>query len=245
MAIRKFTLLLLGALASVTAFATEENEEPAVFLTKGTKSASLVFSYDDYNIGNETGFDAFFSLLQGMKASLDTWKFSIGGSYFIKDDFSIGLKIGYNRSTFGVDDASINLSELGLSLANNYYLGHTYTGSISGKYYNSIARSKRFAFFSELRATVAYGQNKTYTIDEGLKHGNYQEKFSAALSVVPGVCIMVMPNVAVELGLEVMGLEWTNTVQTTNQVDASTFNSFGIHYSLDLLSTELGVVLYF
>lgn len=231
--------LLLAPIAA----AGEENE--SCFIPKGTKSAGLVFSYNDYNIGSETGYDALFSMIQGAIGSLDTWKFAASGSYFVKDDMSIGLRLNYNRTSIGIDQADIALSDVGISLGNHYHIGHEYTVALTGRYYMPIAGSKRFAFFSELNLEGGYGQGKTYSINEGRKEGVYYDEYSLSLAVAPGVSAFVMKNIALELSLDLMSLDWTNIHQVANQVDYSNSNSFGIHYNIDLLSTKLALVLYF
>ena len=208
---RKLTLVAAALMLSAALATAEEKDN--CFIPKGSKSAGLVFSYNDYNIGNETGYDALFSMIQGAKASLDTWKFSIAGSYFVRDNMSLGLRLNYNRTSIGIDEP--------------------------------IAGSRRFAFFTELALEGGVGQGKTYAMNEGRKEGTYYDKFSLSLAFSPGISAFVMKNIAMELSIDLMSLDWTNTVQVANQVDYSTSNNFGIHYNIDLLSTRLALVMYF
>ena len=240
---RKLTLVA-AALMLTAALATAE-EKDNCFIPKGSKSAGLVFSYNDYNIGNETGYDALFSMIQGAKASLDTWKFSIAGSYFVRDNMSLGLRLNYSRTSIGIDEADIAFSDMGLSLGNHYHIDHEYTAAITGRSYIPIAGSRRFAFFTELALEGGVGQGKTYAMNEGRKEGTYYDKFSLSLAFSPGISAFVMKNIAMELSIDLMSLDWTNTVQVANQVDYSTSNNFGIHYNIDLLSTRLALVMYF
>ena len=54
-----------------------------------------------------------------------------------------------------------------------------------------------------------------------------------------------MKNIALEFSLDLMSLDWTNTVQVANRVDYSSSNNFGIHYNIDLLSSRIALVMYF
>ena len=238
-------LTLAAAVLMLTASLAAAGEKNTTFIPKGTKSAGLVFSYNDYNIGNETGYDALFSLIQGAKASLDTWKFSIAGSYFLKDNMSLGLKLNYNRTSIGIDQADFAISDMGLSLGNHYHLSHEYTAEIAIRNYMPIAGSRRFAFFTELGLEGGYGQGKTYAVNDGRKEGTYFDKYSLSLVFAPGISAFVMKNIALEFSLDLMSLDWSNTVQVANQVESSTSNNFGIHYNIDLLSSNLAVVMYF
>lgn len=238
-------ILAAAILLLFASIAAAGEEKSSCFIPKGTKSAGIVFSYNDYNIGNETGYDALFSLIQGAQGSLDTWKFAASGSYFIRDDMSVGLRLNYNRTSIGIDQANIALSDMGLSLGNHYHLGHEYSLALTGRYYMPIAGSRHFAFFSEINLEGGYGQGKTYSINEGRKEGVYYDQYSLSLAVAPGISAYVMKNIALELSLDIMSLDWTNTHQVANQVEYGNSNSFGIHYNIDLLSTKLALILYF
>ena len=89
------------------------------------------------------------------------------------------------------------------------------------------------------------GQGKTYAINDGRKEGTYFDKYSLSLAFSPGISAFVMKNIALEFSLDLMSLDWTNTVQVANRVDYSSSNNFGIHYNIDLLSSRIALVMYF
>lgn len=240
---KKFTLAALSLLLLASVGAA--GEEKDCFIPKGSKSAGIVFSYNDYNIGNETGYDALFSMIQGAKATLDTWKFSFAASYFLKDNMSVGLRLNYDRTSIGIDQADLSLSDVGLSLGNHYHLSHEYSAALTARSYLPIAGSRRFAFFTELALEGGLGQGKTYAINDGRKEGTYFDKYSLSLAFSPGISAFVMKNIALEFSLDLMSLDWTNTVQVANRVDYSSSNNFGIHYNIDLLSSRIALVMYF
>ena len=97
---RKFTLAALSLLLLASVGAA--GEEKDCFIPKGSKSAGIVFSYNDYNIGNETGYDALFSMIQGAKATLDTWKFSFAASSFLTSPMSFSLRRPSDRTSLSI-----------------------------------------------------------------------------------------------------------------------------------------------
>ena len=158
---------------------------------------------------------------------------------------SVGLRLNYDRTSIGIDQADLSLSDVGLSLGNHYHLSHEYSAAVTARSYLPIAGSRRFAFFTELALEGGLGQGKTYAINDGRKEGTYYDQYSLSLAVSPGISAFVMKNIAVELSLDLMSLDWTNTVQVANRVDYSSSNNFGIHYNIDLLSSRIALVMYF
>ena len=240
------TLAISIFIVASGAFAAESVEEQhSAFFPKGTKSSGLNVSYNSYNIGNETGYNALFSLITGMKGGLERWKFGINGSYFLKDDFSLGLRFKYGRNSLSLDSGNLNFSDVGISLGNYYYVGQEYSLDIFTRAYIPIFGSKTVAFFGEMGLRGGIGQSKTYSLDDGLKHGAFQTKYSASIFAAPGVTFRVTNGVALEFSVEVFSIDWQNTVQIINQVDHSNYNSFGLNFNIDVLSANLALCMYF
>lgn len=242
---RRLPLIAISLLLSAFAAQGNDGDKSSCYIPKGTRGAGLSFSYNDYSIGDNAGYNALFSMIEDIKAASLSWSFSAMGTYFIKDDISVGLRLNYDRTSIDLESANLSLADLGLSLGNHYHLDHQYTLALATRYYTPLGRSGKLAYFTELRAKGGFAQGKTYMLNEGRKEGTFQTKYSAGIYAVPGVSLKVSDNVAVEACLEILGLDWQKTVQLTNQVDRSVMTEFGINYKVNLLSTELGIVLYF
>lgn len=220
----------------------------ATFIPKGTVGAGVAFSYNNYNVGqgsDDVGYSALFSLLSGVHGNLQTWGVAPWVSYFLADNFAIGVRFDYDRSSFGLGDASIALSDLAnFSLTDIHFLKQSYTGAITGRYYIPFSNSKRFAMFTELRAIGGYGQSESYKNQDGEKYGTYQDIYKFELGLVPGISVFVTNEVAVEVSVGLLGFNYNKTVQTTNQVDKSVMESSGANFKINPLSLGLGLSFY-
>ena len=218
------------------------------FIPKGTVGAGVAFSYNNYNLGQgvaDAGYSALFSLIGDVHGTMQTWGVAPWLSYFIADNFSLGVRFDYDRSQFGLGNASIALGDLAnFSISDYYFLKHSYTGAITGRYYIPIANSKRFAMFTELRAIGGYGQSETYKTEGDQKYGTYQDIYKFELGLVPGIAVFVTNDVAVEMSVGLLGFNYNKTVQTTNQVDVSVMESSGANFKINPLSLSLGLSFY-
>jgi hypothetical protein len=124
-------------------------------------------------------------------------------------------------------------------------LEHLCSGSLTMRYYMSIADSKRFAIFAEARATGAYGQSKAWKVEGDEKIGTYQIIQKGALTFVPGISIFAQDNVAVEVAIGILGINYTRREQIRNQVEHSVMQTSGANFRINPLSIEIGTSFYF
>lgn len=259
---KKIIITLAAALfTGVAAFAQTDVEQTenqpfdrgievsnSTFIPKGTVGAGVSFSYNTYNLGHgvaDVGYSALFSLLGGVQGSLQSWGLSPWVSYFVADNFSVGARFDYDRSAFDLGNANIALGDLAnFSLSDYHFLKQAYTGAITGRYYIPFGNSKRFAMFTELRALGGYAQSETYQNKDGEKYGTYEDIYKFELGLVPGLSVFVTNEVAVEVAVGLLGLNYNKTVQTTNQVDVSVMESSGANFKINPLSIELGLSFY-
>ena len=220
----------------------------STFIPKGTIGGGVSFSYNDYSLGQgigDAGYTALMSLIGDLQGSLQSWGVAPWASYFVADNFALGARFDYDRSSFGLGNASISLGDLAsFSLNDYYFLKQSYTGAVIARYYIPFADSKRFAMFTEVRALGGYGQSETYQITDGQKFGTYQDIYKFELGLVPGLAVFVTNEVAVEVAVGLLGFNYNKTVQTTNQVDTSVMESSGANFKINPLSLELGLSFY-
>ena len=162
------------------------------------------------------------------------------------DNLSIGLRFGYKRSFLGLNNASLSISDdIGFNISDYNVFNHKYTGALTMRYYMSLAHSKRFGVFVEARIKGGYGQGKTWKVVGEDKYGTYSTSLEAALNFVPGICIFATDNIAVEVAIGVLGLEYSKVDQYKNQVEHSRMTTSGANFRINPLSIELGTCIYF
>lgn len=226
------------------------------FIPKGTIGTGIAFSYSNYNVGENGngGYNMLFSILQGVRGNMQQWSVAPFASYFIRDNLSVGLRFDYGHASMGLGSVDMSLMEgMDISIRDFNYRKQSYLGALTARYYMSIAKSKRFGMFVELRAAGGYGQSETYKWNEILepgtdaptgqfeKHGTYQDIYNFEVGIVPGLAIFVTNNVALEVQVGLLGLEYEKVCQKTNQVEHSEMEHSGANFRVNLLSLGIGI----
>lgn len=257
-------------LLSVGAFAKAQNDTTkvvpfdrgigmsrSVFIPKGTVSFGTSFSYSTYDVGNldagDSGFKALFGLVNGLSGNVVTGGVSPHASYFIIDNLAVGGRFNYKRTKFDVGGAKVeamgtSLIEIGgdNALRSVHYLKDSYMGAVFARYYIPFGSSRRFAMFAELAASGGYAEAQSYQWkrdddNEIRKYGTHQDIYDFEIGVIPGITAFVTNNVALEVSVGLVGLNYQKIVQRTNQVEQSVMESSGANYKINLLNLSLGI----
>ncbi len=220
-----------------------------VFVPKGTIHTGVNFSYNTVDLGQGTddaGYSMIFDLVNGLKGKMYTFGLAPQFSYFVANNLSVGWRFDYDRSSVDLGNAALSISDdMGFGISDYHTLQHMFSGSLTMRYYMSIADSKRFAIFAEVRGTGAYGQSKTWKEEGEDKFGTYQNIVKGALTFVPGICVFAQDNVAVEVAIGVLGVNYTRREQVRNQVETSVMHTSGANFKINPLSIEIGTSFYF
>lgn len=259
---KKIFITILTIAVSVSAFAKKSDsaskaEEPfhrgigiptSVFIPKGTVGFGASFSYSTYDIGNSVndyGFQALFGMINGIQGNIVTGGVSPHVSYFVADNLSVGGRFNYDRSQYAVGSANLSLTpEMSFGIDNFHYLKDAYSGAIFARYFIPFGTSKRFAMFTELQAAGGYAQSETYELTELDKHGTYQDIYNFEIGVIPGIMAFFTDNVALEVSVGLIGLNYNKVIQNTNQVGTSVMTSSGANFKVNLLNINLGIAFY-
>lgn len=258
-------ILLLGAVTLTMQAAGREKKpvEPfdrgigkssSVFIPAGTVGAGASFSYNNYSFGNgmnDTGYQMLFSLIQNFQGNLMSFGIAPQVSYFIRDNLAVGARFDYDRSSFGLGNLDLSLSDaLSLSVGNFNYLKQSYTGAVTLRNYIPFGQSKRFAMFTELRLTGGYGQSESYkagfdeVLEEPYKTGTYQDIYQFEVGVVPGISAFVTNEVALEVSVGLLGFNYQKVEQVTNRVERSEMERNGVNFKINLLAINFGLSFY-
>lgn len=229
------------------------------FIPKGTIGFGAALSYNTYNLGNaanDAGYKMLFGMLSGLHGNVTTVGVSPYISYFVIDNLSVGARFEYNRTSMAINSASLDLGSLGFSfsdmISNFNYLKNSYLGSVAARYYIPFGQSKRFAMFTELRATGGYAQAENYNFTSGEdmsgtstdKLGTYQDIYQFNIGIIPGITAFFTNNVALEVSVGLVGLDYQKVVQCTNQVEYSMMESSSANFKVNLLAINLGLSFY-
>ena len=98
--------------------------------------------------------------------------------------------------------------------------------------------------FTELRASGGYAQSETYKLTDLDKNGTYQDIYDFEIGVIPGLCAFVTNEVALEVSVGLVGLNYQKTVQKTDNVGVSVMENSGANFKINLLNINLGISVY-
>ena len=187
-----------------------------------------------------------FDLVGGLNGNMYTFGLAPHLSYFVADNLSVGARFDYDRSSLDLGNAALSLGDdMSFGISDYHMLKHMFSGSVTMRYYMSIANSKRFAIFAEVRATGAYGESKMWNVEGEDKFGTYEITQKGALMCVPGICVFAHDNVAVEVAIGILGINYTRTEQIRNQVEHSMMQTSGANFRINPLAIEIGTSFYF
>lgn len=258
---KKFILAVMALAISFSAFAKKDDDSThyqpfdrgigiptSVFIPKGSVGFGAAFSYGTYDLGNSAndyGYKALFGMLGGIQANMVSGSVSPHVSYFVMDNLSVGGRFDFKRNKLDVGSASLSLTEdMSFGINDFHYFKDSYGGAVFARYFIPFGSSKRFAMFSELRATGGYAQSETYKLTDLDKHGTYQDIYDFEIGVVPGLCAFVTNEVALEVAVGLVGLNYQRVVQKTNQVGTSVMENSGANFKINLLNISLGISIY-
>lgn len=213
----------------------------SLFVPKGTWTGGISFSYLEMEGDNYQ-----FLVLDNLEGDGYTFKVSPHFAYFFKDNVSIGLKGSYNRTYVNLETANIDLGDdLGLDLNDYYALSHGMSVSGCLRTYMGLGNSKVFGFFNELSLTYSYSQGKITSGKDKELTGTYQVVNGFQIGATPGLTAFVTNNLAVEVSVDVLGLNFQWIDQTTNQVESGSFRKSSANFKINIFSINLGVCTYF
>lgn len=264
---KKIFLTILAASLALNAFAADKENNTvekfdrnigistSTFIPKGTVGFGAAFSYNTYDLGhgvNDAGYKMLLGLLTGIKGNVTTVGVAPYASYFVMDNLSVGGRFEYSKTSFGIQNLGLDVMDLGLGISDFYYDKNAYLGSVGARYYVPFGNSRRFAMYTELRATGGYAQSKNYNLTQGEdasgvsidQLGTYQDIYQFNLGVIPGITAFFTDEVALEVSIGLIGLDYQKVLQTTNQVDYSVMESSSANFKVNLLAINLGLSVY-
>ncbi|MBO3116378.1 outer membrane beta-barrel protein [Winogradskyella sp. DF17] len=205
-------------------------------IKKGRYYSALTFSLDQRKAENEDQL-----LRQVVNQDRLNYRIVGNGGYAIKDNFTIGLSLGYGRQKEDItfldeNDQEITSKRLqeGLSIAPNI------------RQYIPIGKGKlQIIVQTELGFTFGESLERIFRVDDIDKiNGDF---FEFNLGVSPGVALFFTRNWAFETTVNIAGLKTRveEEVLNNNEANKQRVETTSIDLQLNLLALNLGVAYYF
>lgn len=214
------------------------------YISKGTWAVGASFGFNQYksNEGKTSSGASLVGLVSGLSGNATLIEGGLSGSYFVKDNLSVGLRFNYANTSVHLDEAKILNS---LSLGDRHYVRENFTGAIAVRQYIPLFNSKVFALFAEGRLNGSIGYDKDYETLEVGKVGTYGDIYSVSLGLYPGVSLFLTNFLTVELSLPLLegGYEWNPQVKNAEENTRLSHSFF--NFKPGLLGLNLGLVFHF
>lgn len=239
-----FVLILTAFLCVANAHARkgyDRDIKTSLFVPKGSWMGGVSFSYMEL-----AGDNYEFLILDNMNGEGYTFKVSPYAGYFFKDNMAAGMRLNYNRTYADLGNIDINLGDdLNFDISSYKYLEHEYTVAGFLRTYMGLGNSKVFGFFNEVRLTYGYGQGKTLSGTTPDVKGIYQTSHRLQIGAAPGLTAFVTNNMAVEVAVNIVGLDFKWADQVTNQVEHGSYRKSSANFKINIFSISLGICTYF
>jgi hypothetical protein len=142
-----------------------------------------------------------------------------------------------------LDNASLSITSLDNSFF--YSLKHSYNVEALWRKYIPLGKgNKRFALFAEVGLAMGGSQSKLAAGPSSSVSGTYATSFDVAIGVNPGISAFLTNNMAIEVNVGVLGFNYSNTRQVSNQVVSGNISSSQMNFKINIFSIGLGASFY-
>ena len=208
------------------------------FVPKGQWVFGGSISYSTHTNNNYT-----FLIVEDIRSNGYQFKVSPLVGYAYSRNALVGVRFGYSRGLTQLDNASLSITSLDNSFF--YSLKHSYNVEAIWRNYIPLGKgNKRFALFAEVGLALGGSQSKLASGPQQSLSGTYASSFDVSLGVNPGIAAFLTNNMAIEVNIGVLGFNYSNTRQITNQVVSGTTSSSQMNFKVNIFSIGLGASFY-
>ncbi len=215
--------------------------QSTLFVPKGQWIFGASASYSTHSNDNYS-----FLVIEGIDSDGHTLRVSPMIAYALHDNMALGVRFVYDRTLLRIDNARVKLGDeesgIDIGIEDFYALKHSYTGAIFWRQYIPLGASKRFAIFTDMQI-AAGGTQAKFAMDQPVK-GTYERGYKVSLGVTPGMVAFATNNMAIEVSVGVMGLNYARARQIHNQVTTGTRTSSNMNFKVNIFSIGLGIAFY-
>ena len=211
----------------------------AVFIEKGTVSAGLSLGFDSWDASGEKGFELL-GIIRELEGYVRKAEVAAYGSWFIRDNLSVGVRVGYTDTRVQVD--TTHLAEL--VIPDRHITSQSFNGALTCRGYLPLFGGNIIAMFCEGRLSGSVGYYKDYKVTDNGKEGNYNDIRSASLGLYPGISVFATRDISFEVSLPLLegGVRWQK--QDGTETDGTLTHSF-FNFKPSLTGIRMGLVYHF
>ena len=233
-----------------------------VFIEKGTWALGISGSYHGYDASGLANGDGYsiLSMLNIGSGSFRTWTVAPSYSYFLSNDFSLGVRLeytGYQLNTDlkldlrdvlggifddGTEESQEILSSLNVPISSRHMHHHKGGMSLTARRYLSFFGSKMFAVFGEGRLYGSYGVTSSYPLKENTNKIRNTSLLDIGLKFAVGGALKLRDGSSFAISIPLLGISWDHTIQNKAWINGNNNNakmdSFRIARNLDFVGLQ-------
>lgn len=218
----------------------ERGLEQISFVPKGQWITGVSVSYTQSNQDNYQFF-----IVEGISGDTYSFKLSPMLMYCFQDNLAAGGRFGYERSMIKVDKGSAVIdSETTYDIDNLYSIRQNFYSTLAFRNYISLGNSSRFGFYNEVGLKFGGGQSKLVNGTGADLTGTYETNFQMGIGLTPGLIMFLNNYSAIEVGVGVLGFDYTRTRSKTDQIYLANRSSKSANFKINLFSVSFGVTFY-
>lgn len=226
---QKTTLILLFLFTTISLVA--QDKSPKVYLLpKGSILVTPTFNLSQQNGTNNTTLGVQIDNQYTLKYNVNA-----NAAYFIADDFSLGLQLGYTN-----DQSNLTYYPSGVLTTQQSY---TNLVSLYPNIRNYFGKGI-FKGFAQTNLGFAFGKGLTRTYSEANDTKTDTRQYIFTLAVQPGIALFVADFVSVELSINLIGLTSKLETSTLNDGTESKLYSNNVDFDVNLLTMNIGLGFY-
>lgn len=212
-----------------------------LFVPKGIWSFGLTASYGEFSSEDLQLLD----IVGDVDFSGHTFSIRPSVSYFVGNNISVGMRLGYNSSKATLGRFAIDIDEdLNFDISDASYNNESYTAALVLRQYVGLARRTRFGIFNEVELAFSSGNGDFRRLYAGEPKQTHTTFMDARLTFSPGLCVFIMKNVAFNVSFGVFGFYVRSEHQNTNGVESGKRVTSGANFKFNVFNINFGVGVY-
>ena len=213
-----------------------------LFIPKGSWAAGLTVSYGEISTKDLEVLDLLNDIdLGGHMFSVNPYV-----AYFLRNNLSLGLKIGYSASKGEINSFKIDIDEdMNFNLHDISYRSKSYSAAIALRQYYGIARQGRFGVFNEVDLLIGSGNSDFTRPYDGELKNTHTDVTKLELNFMPGVNVFIIKNVSFNLSFGVFGFHMKSEKQSVDGEPLGDRFTSGANFRFNIFNLNFGIEAHF
>ena len=209
-----------------------------VFAPKGKWHLGLSASFGEFNADDFQILD----ILSDLDFGGNIFSIKPSVSYFIKNNFSVGLRLGYTSGKATLGSLALDIDEdLSFQISDVSYSSKSYTAALNARKYIGLSRNGRFGFFTEAELAFSSGNsdfNRKYNGEPKNTHTTFTD---LRLNFSPGLSVYMMENVSFNISFGIFGFYLKNEKQMVDGVFVGDRTTSGANFKFNIFNINFGL----